>query len=138
MRAFLVGIGVIALLACGGNVVVDGSPPDASGAGGAGTGGDSCAALESAFQVALQAAIACDPSEPPSICMEVGTGECGCPILVNSSGDLAANELAAYHAMQDAGCVAATGCPGGCPAVGVMFAQCLPVSGGYQCGEGPG
>jgi hypothetical protein len=153
MRAFLfwaAGMGAITLLACGGNVVVDGSSGGVVGSGGVigsggaigvttgegGTLGSDCAALAGAFDAANAAATACNQGDPPSVCMGTGVSECGCPEIANATGDLIANEIAAQKALAASACLPP--CPEGCVLVSAMFAQCLPTPSGYQCVEGPG
>ncbi len=162
MRALLPVIAVF-FLACGGNVILDdstggtggvpgaggGAPGTggggATGVGGAGAtgpggaGGGSCTALVDDMEAALAAARNCDPSGPPGECTSLGVDLCGCPVILNSTGNLAADEVAAYDAMQAAGCSPAIPCPSGCPAMDAMFGQCLPIGmGSYQCSQGPG
>jgi hypothetical protein len=147
MRASLLGIVLSALLACGacgGNVVVDGASTamgGAAGTGGAGTttgeggaGGASCTMLMSAFQVANTAALACDP-DGPDVCTALAPDACGCSLPANSTGNLVADDTAAYQALSAAGCAYACF---GCPVPGTSTAQCLPASSGYQCALGPG
>jgi hypothetical protein len=139
MRALLPVMAGCLLLACGGNVVLDGGTGGAGATGSGGAGGASCTALLNAFEAALAAATVCEAGAPPSVCMAEGVDVCGCPVILNSTGNVAAEEIAAYKAMQAAGCSPAVPCPAGCPVVDLMFAQCLPgATSGYQCGEGPG